>query len=79
MDLSTTEPPVSTKPYTIPLKYKSFIDEEIRLLEDAGCISKSLSDWAFDYMHCEEEARSKSTPQVLNSTCVLTTERSINL
>ena len=46
MDLPTTGPPVSTKPYTIPLKYKSFIDEEIKLLEDAGCIFKSLSDWA---------------------------------
>ena len=46
MDLPTTGPPVSTKPYTIPLKYKSFIDDEIKLLEDAGCISKSLSDWA---------------------------------
>ena len=46
MDLPTTGPPVSTKPYTIPLKYKSFINEEIKLLEDAGCISKSLRDWA---------------------------------
>ena len=45
MALPTTGPPVSTKPYTIPLKYKSFIAEEIKLLEDAGCISKSLSDW----------------------------------
>ena len=40
MDLPTTEPPVSTKPYTIPLKYKSFINNEIKLLEDASCISK---------------------------------------
>ena len=46
MDLPTTGPPVATKPYTIPLKYKSFMDDEIKLLEDAGCISKSLSDWA---------------------------------
>ena len=46
MDLPTTGPPVSTKPYSIPLKYKSFIDEEIKLLKDASCISKSLSDWA---------------------------------
>ena len=44
MDLPTTGPLVSTKPYTIPLKYKSFIDDEIKLLEDASCISKSLSD-----------------------------------
>ena len=46
MNLPTAGPPVSTKPYTIPLKYKTFIDEEINLLEDARCISKSLSDWA---------------------------------
>ena len=46
MDLPTTGPPVSTKPYTIPLKYKSFINDEIKLLEDASYISKSLSDWA---------------------------------
>ena len=46
MDLPTTGPPVSTKPYTIPLNYKTFVDEEIKLLEDARCISKSLSDWA---------------------------------
>ena len=46
MDLPTTGPPVSTKPYTIPLKYKSIVDVEIKLLKDADCISKSLSDWA---------------------------------
>ena len=46
MDLPTIGPPVSTKPYTIPLKYQSFVDEEIQLLEYTGCISKSLSDWA---------------------------------
>ena len=46
MDLPTTGLPVTSKLYTIPLKYKSFIDDEIKLLEDAGCISKSLSDWA---------------------------------
>ena len=33
MDLPTTGPPVSTKLYTIPLKFKAFIDEEIKLLE----------------------------------------------
>ena len=31
MDLPTTGPPVSTKPYTIPLKYKSFVNDEIKL------------------------------------------------
>ena len=46
MDLPTTGPPVSTKPYTIPLKYKSFVNDEIKLLKDASCITKSLSNWA---------------------------------
>ena len=45
MDLPTTGLPVASKPYTILLKYKSFADEEIKILEDADCISKSLSDW----------------------------------
>ena len=46
MDLPTEGPPIATKPYTIPLKYKSFVNDEIKLLKDARCISKSLSDWA---------------------------------
>ena len=46
MDLPTMGLPVASKPYTIPLKYNSFIDEEIKLLEDVGCISKSISNWA---------------------------------
>ena len=46
MDLSTTSPPMAIKPYTIPLNYKSFIDEEIKLIEDARCIPKSLSNQA---------------------------------
>ena len=46
MDLPTAGLPVTSKPYTILLKYKSFMDEEIKLLEDAGCISKSLSNCA---------------------------------
>ena len=46
MNLPTTGLPVASKPYTIPLKYKSFVDEEIKLLEDAGCILKLISDWA---------------------------------
>ena len=78
MDLPTTGPPVSTKPCTIPLKYKSFVDEEKKLLEDAGCISKSLHDWASPICIIK-----KSLIQVnltsLNSVCVLTTEKSTNL
>ena len=46
MDLPTTGLPVASKPYTIPLKYKSFVDDEIKFMEDAICISQSISDWS---------------------------------
>ena len=36
MDLPTTGLLVASKPYTISLKYKSFVDDKIKLLEDAG-------------------------------------------
>ena len=41
-----TGPPMSHKPYPIPLKYQKLFNEEIQLLESLGCISKSLSQWA---------------------------------
>ena len=73
MDLLTTGPPVAMKQYTIHLKYKSFIDKELKLLEDIGCISKSHSNWASPICIVK-----KSLIQVnltsLNSKCVLTIE-----
>ena len=38
--------PIFVKQYTIPLKYQSFIDEETKWLEEAGLISRSLSNWS---------------------------------
>ena len=64
MDLPITGPPVSTKPYTIPLKYKAFVNEEIKLLEDASCISKSLSDWALCIMKKEPDPGQPDKPQL---------------
>ena len=46
MDIPITGLPITCKPYPIPLKDQSFINEEIQLLESAGCISKSLSPLA---------------------------------
>ena len=40
MDWPTIGLPLASKHYTMPLKCKSFMDDEIKLLEDAGCISK---------------------------------------
>ena len=60
IDLPTTDLPVMSKPYTLPLKYKSFVDVEIKLLEDAGCISKSLSDWASPICIVKKKTRLQS-------------------
>ena len=38
--------PVFVKQYTIPLKYHHFIDDETKRLEEAGLISRSLSNWS---------------------------------
>ena len=43
MDIPNMGLPVSCKPHPIPLKDKKFANEEIKLLENVGCISKSLS------------------------------------
>ena len=61
MDLPTTGFPIASKPYTIPHKYNSFVDEEIKLLGDTGCISKSLSYWASPLCIVKKKSGSQST------------------
>ena len=46
MDIPTTGPPIAHKAHQIPLKYQRFMDKEMSLFENAGCISKGLSPWA---------------------------------
>ena len=46
LDIPTEGPCISCQPYSIPLKYRDFMDEETQQLEDAGIISRSMSDWA---------------------------------
>ena len=47
VDLQVSEDnPVFIKQYTIPLKYQNYIDEETKRLEEAGLISRSLSNWS---------------------------------
>ena len=46
LDIPTEGTCISCKPYSILLKYRDFVDEEIKQLEDAGIISRSMSDWA---------------------------------
>ena len=37
--------PIACKPYPTVLKYQKFVNEKIKLLENAGYISKSVSPW----------------------------------
>ena len=47
MDIDTGDsPPVSSRPYTLPLKHYELVQREIESLECAGVITKSMSKWA---------------------------------
>ena len=47
MDVDTGDsPPVSSRPYTLPLKHYEWVQKEIESLEQAGIITKSMSPWA---------------------------------
>ena len=46
LDIPTEGPPIASKPYTIPLRYREFVDQEIEQIEEAGIISRSMSNWA---------------------------------
>ena len=65
MGIPTTGPPIAQKPYPILLKYQKFIDEEIRLLENAGGISKSLSPFEAPVIKVPPNRLFKSSKQQL--------------
>ena len=47
MDIDTGDsPPVSSRPYTLPLKHYEWVQRETESLERAGVITKSMSKWA---------------------------------
>ena len=47
MDIDTGDsPPVSSRPYTLPLKHYEWVQREIESLECAGVITKNMSKWA---------------------------------
>ena len=47
MDIDTGDsPPVSSRPYTLPLKHYEWVQREIESLEQARVIKKSMSNWA---------------------------------
>ena len=39
-------PPITQKPYTLPLKHTEWVQRELEILEKAGVIVRSVSSWA---------------------------------
>ena len=48
-------PHLFQKPYTLPLKHYSWVQQEVKTLERAGIIKKSLSPWASPIGCCSQE------------------------
>ena len=47
MEIDTGDsPPITQKPYTLPLKHAEWVQKEIEILEKAGVIVRSVSPWA---------------------------------
>ena len=47
MDIDTGEsPPISQRPYNLPLKHADWVQKELDTMEKAGVISRSVSPWA---------------------------------
>ena len=59
-------PPICQKPYTLPLKHYSWVQQEIETLEQAGIIKKSLSPWASPIVVVPKKSGPGEPPQVEN-------------
>ena len=47
MEIDTDDsPPITPKPYTLPLKHAAWVQKELKILEKAGVIVRSVSPWA---------------------------------
>ena len=47
MEIDTGDsPPITQKPYTLPLKHATSVQKELEILESAGVIVRSVSPWA---------------------------------
>ena len=56
-------PPVTSKPYTLPLKHYEWIQREIETLEKAGIIERSISPWASPVVIVPKKSTPGKPPQ----------------
>ena len=47
MEIDTSDsPPITQRPYALPLKHATWVQKELEILEKAGVIVKGVSPWA---------------------------------
>ena len=64
MDIVTGHsPPVSSRPYTLPLKHYEWVQREIESVEHAGVISKSMSKWASPIVVVPKKSAPREPPK----------------
>ena len=64
MDIDTGDsPPVSSRPYTLPLKHYEWVQREIESLECAGVITKSMSKWASPIVMVPKKSAPREPPK----------------
>ena len=64
MDIDTGDsPPVSLRPYTLPLKLYEWVQREIESLEWAGVITKSMSKWASPIVIVPKKSAPREPPK----------------
>ena len=56
-------PPVSSRPYTLPLKHYEWAQREIESLEHAGVITKSMSKWASPIVIVPKKSAPREPPK----------------
>ena len=64
IDIDTGDsPPVSSRPYTLPLKHYEWVQREIESLERAGVITKSMSKWASPIVMVPKKSAPREPPK----------------
>ena len=64
MDIDTGDsPPVSSRPCTLPLKHYEWVQKEIKCLEHAGVITKSMSKWASPIVIVPKKSAPEESPK----------------
>ena len=64
MDIDTGDnPPVSSRPYTLPLKHYEWVQREIESLECASVITKSMSKWASNIVVVPKKSAPREPPK----------------